>query len=784
MTSSKSKPVARVLTWGAVAGVVVASTMVGLSYANAAGTPPWTNVQTLSTSDTRSYDPVSIAVTPDGSKQIVLWENNDGGVRTVKSASATLTGGVALWGPTATVATLTDDSSRPNIALSWDGTRATAVWQDVSGTNQLIKSASATISGTTQTWGSAFDVYTSASNGLAEVPKVALSAGGDLAVVTWYATITDQFQILARAAGISGTTQNWEASHQILTGFLPSGWNAYRPAIDMNDDASKATVAYYAANYALTPNEGGVYSNSATITPGTSPNFIPTVSWGSQGIVNIPGSGGVADDVDLALSNGGLTAIATWTAYGSPASVRANIATISGNTATWGGSGGFTLSDPGDSAGASQVAISSDGSRATAVWSQQTGSNTYVARARSATISGTTGTWGVATDLSAASGSANSPDVAVSSNGQLATAVWAYASGSNSVNVIQASNAYLNSGTMSWSSRVDLSASSATPAPDPSDPYGGFTPQLGLSSDGLVASTVWGWQSGTSFSVQTVKANGTCTQSWDGSTQCLPGSPTSVSVTSGDLSASLSWTAPADPYGYGITGYAYLLMDPSNNSVVRSWTTTGSTATSTTISGLTNGMTYVAYIATINAFGQGSSAATSPLFTPSAAPAPGPGPQPSQAATTPTQQIPATPAIPVASPSTSTAVAGVPDNPPVGQVVTPGLRLVSAEVADSAQPRLVKRDLGSTLKEAPVVDAVTRVPVSLVTQGLSSNTLYQVRVKVGKTYVDLGGAVTDTNGVAQLPVFQSARAGTMTIALVDPLTGSTTYLKVRFTRDA
>jgi hypothetical protein len=184
MTSSKSNPAARALTWGAAAVVVVSSAMVGFSHAHAAGTPPWTNVQTLSTTTTRSYDPVAIAVTPDGSKQIVLWESTDSGVRTIKSASATLTGGVALWGPTATVATLTDDSSRPNVALSWDGTRATAVWQDVPGTNQLIKSASATISGTTQTWGTPSDVNTSA-NDLAEVPKVALSAGGDLAVVTW-----------------------------------------------------------------------------------------------------------------------------------------------------------------------------------------------------------------------------------------------------------------------------------------------------------------------------------------------------------------------------------------------------------------------------------------------------------------------------------------------------------------------------------------------------------------------------------------------------------------------
>jgi hypothetical protein len=760
----------------AVVAVTLLGNVVASSHAYAAGTPPWSNIQTLSTSTERSYDPVSIAVTPDGSKQIVLWESADGGVRTLKSASATLTGGVALWGPTATVTTLDDDSGRPTIAVSWDGTRATAVWQDASGNGQRIRSASATISGSLQNWGSANDVYIATSS-LAEVPKLALSPGGDLAVVTWYATVSDQYKIFARSAGISGTTQNWEAAEQVLTAF-PSDWNAYRPAIAMNDNSTRATVAYYAANYSL--NEGGVYSNSATITPGTAPNYIPTVSWGSTGIVNIPGSGGMATDVDLALSTSGERAIATWTANGSESSVQVSIASISGNAATWGTV--TTLSDPAQSAQSSQVDLSNDGLRATAVWSQRTGPNTYIAQARSATISSTTGTWDTATSLSAPTGNGIAPDVAVSSTGQLSTAVWAYSSGIDGLNIIQSSSAYLNGGTMAWSPRVDLSATTATPGVDPTDPYGGFTPQVGLSSDGLVASTVWGWQSGANFSVQAVKANGTCTQSWDGSTQCLPGAPTSASVSVGDSSASLSWIAPQDPYGYGITGYAYLLIDPSNNSVVRSWTSTGSTATSATVSGLTNGTAYVAYIATVNAFGQGSSTAESPSFTPTAAPTP--GTQPSQAASTSIHLSSTTSTTPSAALSPPKVSAGVPDNPLVGQVVAPGVTLVSAKVADRTKPRLVKRDLGPTLKEAPVVDAVVRIPVSMVTQGLSAGTYYGVKIKAEKKYVDLGGTLTDADGVARLPVFQSARAGTLTIALIDSLTGKAAYLKVRVSGSA
>lgn len=757
----------------------------GFAPAHAAPTPPWSGPQTISSATSRSYDPVSTAITPDGTKQIIFWESVDSGVITVKSRVANLTGGVTLWGAPSTVATLNDDSSRPNIALSWDGTRATAVWQDTSGSNQLIESASATISGTTQTWGPVETVYT-AINTIAEVPKVALSAGGDLAMVAWYAAVSGQYKIMTRAAGVVGTSQYWQASADIFEP-IGSGWQSYRPSIAMNDDATKATVAFHSFNGSFT--EGAVYARSSTIVPGSSPAYVPTVSWGSTEFLNVPGSGGRAENVDLALSGDGTKAIATWTNGGPPNIVQINTATISGNTATWSNSGGFTVSDSTQYAGNSQVTMSNDGTRASVVWSQQTGTDTYVTQVRSATVAGISSTWDTAATLSPPSGVSLTPDVAMSNSGLLTTVVWDYSSGipgSHSLYVIQSSNGYDSNGStaggMVWSPRVTISSDSATPLAVPQDGYGygGARPQIALSSDGLIAATAWDWASGTTFSVQAAKANGICTQSWDGSTECLPGAPTSVSVTAGDSSASFSWTAPTDPYGYGITGYAYELVDTSTSTVVRPLTLTGSTGTSMTLSGLTNGATYIAYISTVNNFGFSASDTASSSFTPVAAPAPA---TPSAPGTSTQSQQP-TPTSPgsVTPSATPMVIAGKPDNPVTPEVIAPGFTIVSAAVADNTQPRMVKREPASTLKDAPVLRGTTGEPLSLVTQGLTANTNYSVKVKIDNKYVTLGSALSDATGLAQLPVFRTSEKGRVTIALINPSTGATTYLKVRFTK--
>jgi hypothetical protein len=86
-----------------------------------------------------------------------------------------------------------------------------------------------------------------------------------------------------------------------------------------------------------------------------------------------------------------------------------------------------------------------------------------------------------------------------------------------------------------------------------------------------------------------------------------PAAPTGVLATAGDHSASLSWTAPTDHGDSDITGYN--VQYSSNDG--GTWTDGpiafhSSTATTGTVSGLTNGATYVFRVAAINNAGDGA----------------------------------------------------------------------------------------------------------------------------------------------------------------------------------
>ena len=99
----------------------------------------------------------------------------------------------------------------------------------------------------------------------------------------------------------------------------------------------------------------------------------------------------------------------------------------------------------------------------------------------------------------------------------------------------------------------------------------------------------------------------------------VPGAPTAVSGTAGDSSANVTWTAPsagADPVS------DYIVQYSSNGGT--SWTTvdTGSTSTSATVSGLSDGTGYIFQVQAVNAIGSGPFSASSPTITPSGPPGP------------------------------------------------------------------------------------------------------------------------------------------------------------------
>ena len=104
-------------------------------------------------------------------------------------------------------------------------------------------------------------------------------------------------------------------------------------------------------------------------------------------------------------------------------------------------------------------------------------------------------------------------------------------------------------------------------------------------------------------------------------TNALPGSPTGVSGTPGNEEIALSWTAPSSDGGDSITGYR-VEYTPSGGSA--SFVNTGSSLTSYTVSGLSNGTSYTFRVAAITAVGTGpyssASSSLSPLATVPGAP--------------------------------------------------------------------------------------------------------------------------------------------------------------------
>jgi len=98
----------------------------------------------------------------------------------------------------------------------------------------------------------------------------------------------------------------------------------------------------------------------------------------------------------------------------------------------------------------------------------------------------------------------------------------------------------------------------------------------------------------------------------------VPAAPTSVTATSGNAQATVSWTAPAALSTLPVTDYTVQYSSNSGSS----WTNFSdgtSTSTSATVTGLTNGTAYTFRVAATNAVGTGSYSTASSAVTPASA---------------------------------------------------------------------------------------------------------------------------------------------------------------------
>ena len=94
----------------------------------------------------------------------------------------------------------------------------------------------------------------------------------------------------------------------------------------------------------------------------------------------------------------------------------------------------------------------------------------------------------------------------------------------------------------------------------------------------------------------------------------VPGAPTVMTATAGDAQVSLTWTAPANG-GSAITDYG-IQFSSNSGSTWSTFTDGVSTATSATVTGLTNGTAYVFRVRAVNAKGDGPYSSATSAVTP------------------------------------------------------------------------------------------------------------------------------------------------------------------------
>jgi hypothetical protein len=204
---------------------------------------------------------------------------------------------------------------------------------------------------------------------------------------------------------------------------------------------------------------------------------------------------------------------------------------------------------------------------------------------------------------------------------------------------------YLTSGTLTFT--VDTVAPTTTiVAPFPSNPSLDSTPTVNFSGEAgasyecqlLPSNPDWDNTCTTPSKTYDQQLNGTytfnvratdaagnvgtaATRTWRIGNIVAPGAPTIGTAKAGNGTADVTWTAPTDNGGGAVTGYKIAAVN-SAGTVVGTPQPAAATATSATITGLTNGTAYTFKVLATNSAGDGAysglSNAVTPLTTPGA----------------------------------------------------------------------------------------------------------------------------------------------------------------------
>ena len=420
---------------------------------------------------------LQIAMSSDGSKATAVWiELTSNNKRRVKTTSAIIAGGVATWGPVTFLSAADTNSTEVRVQLSSDGSQALAVWMTPGEkVPSAVYSSSASIVGNAASWGAITRLGRTTST--ADSGRIALSSDGTRAFAVWQQQETPTskcFFLFASSGAVRGDTISWGDVQQISE---PAGC-VQEPALGISSSAGQVTAVW------STRGTGGV----ATVRTRTGIITGSKTSWG--GIADLSAPGFSSKTPTVAMSADGTKATVAWARANlssgvavSPTLIRSRSATINGNKADWGAT--TVLSSTTDTSTRPRLGLSSDGSLATISWMRVSG-GTIQLESSSATVVGNVAAWGPVTAFSAfgKTFSANHA-LSVSGDGSKALSIWGRQVGTKMV--MQGALATVGGVAQLWGGIFDIS-----------DPIQNSVSPTGvLAADGAVALLGWRQNSGT-----------------------------------------------------------------------------------------------------------------------------------------------------------------------------------------------------------------------------------------------------------------------------------------------
>jgi hypothetical protein len=422
--------------------VALFSTILACSFSSVARAQPTLSLPVeLSTVGAHSTG-LSIAISSDGTRAAALWLESSANKRRVKTSSATISGGIASWGPVTALSAANGDAIEGKVQISSDGSEAVAIWltNDPSLKVSVVESSSASVAGNAASWGAVTRL--SSPSGPVGQPRIALSADGTRAFAVWEryppsATRSVCRSVVGSSAAISGSTASWGSVQQVSD----QGSCVEDPELGMSASGGSVTVVWgkeFSGSVRI------IRSRTGTVT-GT------TASWG--GITDLSAPGFQSKNSRVAVSADGTKATVVW-ARGTinstgrvipPGLVRSRSATINGNAANWGAT--TVLSSLTDLSGQPLVGISADGGSVTASWIRKVGL-AYLVESASATVVGNVAAWGTPTNVSGDGTAFREHFLSVSPDGSKALSTWVRVIGSKLV--VQGSAGVLSGASQLW----------------------------------------------------------------------------------------------------------------------------------------------------------------------------------------------------------------------------------------------------------------------------------------------------------------------------------------------